>query len=216
MVIFSELMDSKSLFLTANADTIYYLGVLDLTKGPLVIEVPPRQLGTFNDMWFGWIIDIGGPGPDRGEGGKYLIVPPGYDGPLPDSGFFVGTSKTNHVLYAVRAFMVNNDPKPAVESDQEGAEDLSLHARRFRHQHRHRAGRQSPAGSESARAADQVRRGAAASHSTPFLRTTLASSRCSTSSCSWSPPTSFDRGAHRAVCGHRHRQRQALQARRAA
>jgi hypothetical protein len=114
VVIFSELMDSNSLFLTANADTIYTVATLDLTKGPLVVEVPPMALGTLNDMWFGWIIDIGAPGPDRGEGGKYIVVPPGYDGPLPDSGFFVGRSKTNHVLYAVRAFMDNNDPKPAV------------------------------------------------------------------------------------------------------
>lgn len=114
VVIFSDLMDSNSLFLTANADTIYTVATLDLTKGPLVVEVPPMALGTLNDMWFGWIIDIGAPGPDRGEGGKYIVVPPGYDGPLPDSGFFVGRSKTNHVLYAVRAFMDNNDPKPAV------------------------------------------------------------------------------------------------------
>lgn len=115
VVIFSELMDAQSLFLTANADTIYSLSVLDLTKGPMVIEVPPKSLGTLNDMWFGWIIDIGAPGPDRGEGGKYLVVPPDYDGPLPDSGFFVGRAKTNHVLYAVRAFMENNDPKPAAD-----------------------------------------------------------------------------------------------------
>ena len=114
VVIFSELMDSNSLFLTANADTIYTLAILDLTKGPLVIEVPAMALGTLNDMWFGWIIDIGFPGSDRGEGGKYLILPPGYDGPLPDSGFHVGRSRTTHVLYAVRAFMENNDPKPAV------------------------------------------------------------------------------------------------------
>jgi hypothetical protein len=113
VVVFSDLMDANSLFLTANADTIYNLAVLDLTKGPLVVEVPPQQLGTINDMWFGWVIDIGLPGPDRGEGGRYLLVPPGYDGPLPDSGFHVGHSKTNHVLYAVRAFMDNNDPKPA-------------------------------------------------------------------------------------------------------
>jgi hypothetical protein len=113
VVIFSELMDSNSLFLTANADTIYTVATLDLTKGPLVIDVPPDNLGTLNDMWFGWIIDIGFPGPDRGQGGKYLVVPPGYDGPLPDSGFFVSHSKTNHILYAVRAFMENNNPKPA-------------------------------------------------------------------------------------------------------
>jgi len=116
VVIFSELMDSNSLFLTPNADTIYTIASLDLTKGPLVVEVPPAQLGTINDMWFGWVIDIGFPGPDRGEGGKYLLVPPGYDGPLPDSGFHVGHSKTTHVLYAVRAFMENSDPKPTVAS----------------------------------------------------------------------------------------------------
>ena len=114
VVIFSELMDSNSLFLTANADTVYNLAVLDLTKGPLVVEVPPKALGTLNDMWFGWIIDIGAPGPDRGQGGKYLILPPGYDGPLPDNGFFVGRSKTTQALYAVRANLENNDPKPAV------------------------------------------------------------------------------------------------------
>ncbi len=115
IVIFSELMDAKSLFLTANADTIYYLSVLDLTKGPLVVEQPPKSVGTINDMWFSWIIDIGFPGPDRGEGGKYLLVPPGYDGLLPDSGFHVAHSKTNRILYAVRAYLVNNDPKPVVE-----------------------------------------------------------------------------------------------------
>lgn len=115
VVIFSELMDAKSLFLTGNADTVYYLAAVDLTKGPMVIEQPPKGLGAINDMWFGWIIDIGFPGPDRGEGGKYLLVPPGYDGPLPDGGFYVARSHTNRVLYAARAFLTDNDPKPTVE-----------------------------------------------------------------------------------------------------
>jgi hypothetical protein len=115
VVIFSELMDAKSLFLTANADTVYYLAVVDLTKGPMVVEQPPKGLGTINDMWFSWIIDIGFPGPDRGEGGKYLLLPPGYDGPLPEGDFYVARSRTNRVLYAARSFLVNNDPKPAVD-----------------------------------------------------------------------------------------------------
>ena len=76
-IIFSELMDAKSLFLTANADTVYYLAMVNLPRGPMVIDRPPLSLGTINDMWFRWIIDIGFPGPDRGEGGKYLILPPG-------------------------------------------------------------------------------------------------------------------------------------------
>ena len=116
VVIFPELMDSKSLFLTANADTVYYLTVVDLTKGPMVVEQPPKGLGTVNDMWFGWIIDIGFPGPDRGEGGKYLILPPNYDGPIPEGGFYVARSKTTRVLYAARAFLVDNEPKQAVEN----------------------------------------------------------------------------------------------------
>jgi hypothetical protein len=116
VVIFSELMDSNSLFLTANADTVYYLTGLDLSKGPVVIEQPSNAVGTINDMWFSWIIDIGGPGPDRGLGGKYLIVGPGYDGPLPEGGYFIAHSKTKLAMYAARAYLVDNDPKPAVEN----------------------------------------------------------------------------------------------------
>jgi hypothetical protein len=115
IVIFSELMDSNSLFLTPNADTVYYMGVVDLSKGPMVVEQPPKGVGTINDMWFGWVIDIGFPGPDRGEGGKYLLLPPGYNGPLPDGGFFVARSKTNRVLYACRGYLVDNDPRPTAD-----------------------------------------------------------------------------------------------------
>lgn len=116
VVIFSDLMDSSSLFLTANADTVYYFTGLDLSKGPMVIEQPSGGIGTINDMWFSWVIDIGAPGPDRGLGGKYLIVGPGYNGPLPEGGYFVARAKTNFALYASRANLVGNDPKPAVEN----------------------------------------------------------------------------------------------------
>ncbi len=108
-------MDSQSLFLTANADTIYYLAFVDLTKGPVVIEQPPMGLGTINDMWFQWTIDIGFAGPDRGEGGKYLLLPPGCAGTLPENGFFVARSRTTRALYASRSFLTNDDPKPTVD-----------------------------------------------------------------------------------------------------
>jgi hypothetical protein len=116
VIVFSELMDAKSLFLTANADTIYVIGGIDLTKGPIVLEVPPQVLGTVQDAWFRWVIDIGLPGPDRGEGGKYLIVPPGYQGDLPEGEFNVAHSRTNHGLWFARAFLGDNDdPKPTAE-----------------------------------------------------------------------------------------------------
>ncbi len=93
VLVFSELMDAKSLFLTANADTIYVMGFLDLTKGPVVLEAPPEFLGAVQDAWFRWVIDLGLPGPDRGEGGKYLIVSPDYNGPLRTVGFSLRAPK---------------------------------------------------------------------------------------------------------------------------
>ena len=114
VLLFSELMDSSSRFLTANADTVYYISFIDLTNGPMVVETPPMALGTFDDMWFQWVIDFGLPGPDRSEGGRFLLVPPGYDGPLPDDGFFVAHPRTNRVLMLGRSFMEDSDPAPTV------------------------------------------------------------------------------------------------------
>ena len=114
ILLFSELMDSNSLFLTANADTVYYLGFVDLSDGPMVVETPPGALGTFDDMWFRWVIDFGRPGPDRGEGGKYLLVGPGYDGYLPEDGFYVAHAKTNRVVILGRSFLTKDDPAPTV------------------------------------------------------------------------------------------------------
>ena len=115
ILIFSELMGSESLFLTANADTVYFLGIIDLTSGPMVVETPPQALALFDDLWFHWIIDFGLSGPDRGEGGRFLLVPPDYDGSLPDSGFHIGRSGTTRVLLLGRSFMVDSDPAPTVD-----------------------------------------------------------------------------------------------------
>ena len=78
VLLFPELLDSASLFLTGNSDTVYFLSFIDLTGGPMVMDVPEMPaaaaiLGTLNDMWFRWVTDFGLPGPDRGAGGKYLL-----------------------------------------------------------------------------------------------------------------------------------------------
>jgi hypothetical protein len=112
VLIWPKLMDSKTLLLTANADVMYYISFLDLTKGPMVVETPPDALGTIDDMWFHWVIDFGLPGADRGAGGKYLILPPGYDGPVPQGGFYVARSRTTRVWVAGRSFLAKDDPKP--------------------------------------------------------------------------------------------------------
>jgi hypothetical protein len=122
VLIFSELMDSAGLFLTANADTVYFWTFLDLSKGPLVVQTPTNTLGMFDDMWFRWISDFGLPGADRGQGGTYLLVSPGYDGPLPEGCFVVHHSRTNHVMMVGRAFInenPGNDPKPTADRIKE-------------------------------------------------------------------------------------------------
>ncbi len=135
-IVTPNLMEAKSLFLTANADTYYFWGYIDLTKGPMVVETPPGALGIFDDMTWKWITDFGLPGPDRGEGGKYLIVPPGYNGTLPEGGYFVGHSGTWQVSCLGRLFLQDNDPKPVDEIVKKIAQDISLCARRHGLEHR--------------------------------------------------------------------------------
>ncbi len=110
-----ELMDSKALWLTPNNSTVYFFTWIDTTKGPIVLEAPPNVLGIFDDHWFRWIGDYGNAGPDKGQGGKFLILPPGYKGEVPE-GYFVVRPLTYGVWAPGRGMLVNGDPKPAVES----------------------------------------------------------------------------------------------------
>ncbi len=103
VLIFDKLMDSRSLFLTGNTSTMYVIPTLDLERdGPTVLEAPPGMLGAFNDAWFRYMQDIGPAGPDKGKGGKYLVLPPEYKGKVPD-GYFVVPSKTYRVWVFMRA-----------------------------------------------------------------------------------------------------------------
>ena len=113
--IFENLLDSKSLFLTGNVDSVYFSTWLDLKAGPLVIETPPKVLAFLDDFWFQYITDIGNAGPDKGRGGKYLLLPPGYEGEVPE-GYYVARSRTFGVWLMGRGFKVKGDLKPGVES----------------------------------------------------------------------------------------------------
>ncbi len=81
----------------------------------MVIETPPDALGLFDDFWFQHVIDFGRPGPDRGQGGKFLLLPPGYDGPLPDSGYHVAQSSTFKIM-AFGRIGRTTIPEPTVET----------------------------------------------------------------------------------------------------
>ena len=145
-LIWSELMDAKSLFLTANADTVYFWVNLDVTKGPLVVETPPMSLGVIDDIWFRWVTDFGLPGPDRGEGGQ---VPAG-------AARLQRRAAGERVLRAAscarpaprafgRSFLENNDPKPAVALIKKTLKVYPYRPGRIRHEYRLGTGRQSHA-----------------------------------------------------------------------
>ncbi len=112
--IFETMMDARSIFLTPNNNTPYTWFWLDLRNGPLVLEVPPKVLGLIDDMWYNFATDLGMVGPDKGEGGKYLLLPPGYQGEVP-KGYFVVRSATYSTWAAWRTFLENGDPKPGVD-----------------------------------------------------------------------------------------------------
>ena len=102
VLIFDELLDSKPLFLTGNTSTLYVTPILDLKKdGPTVLEVPPGMLGVMNDAWFQYIEDVGPFGQDKAQGGKYLVLPPGYEGDIP-KGYFVVHSTSYKVWTLLR------------------------------------------------------------------------------------------------------------------
>jgi hypothetical protein len=119
--IWKKRLDAKTLVTTPNSDVIYAMSYVDLGKdGPIVFEAPPQMQGILLDFWqhpipvdggkyFG---DVGLFGPDQGKGGKFLLLPPGYKGPVP-SGYYVYRSSTNNVFVFLRAFYAdphNLDP----------------------------------------------------------------------------------------------------------
>jgi len=113
-ILFEDLMDSKSLWLTPNTVSIYQVAWVELGDEPMVIETPPKVLGLIDDAWFHYVADFGNAGPDKGQGGKFLLVPPGYKGELPQ-GYHVARTETYGNWLAWRGFQVNGSTKPAVE-----------------------------------------------------------------------------------------------------
>lgn len=114
-VIWENLVDARTVELTANDNTIYNFMWIDTKKGPLVIEAPPAVLGLVNDFWYRWVGDVGITGQDHGKGGKYLVLPPDYKGEIPE-GYFVLRPNTYGNWFVFRAFVVDGSTKPGVES----------------------------------------------------------------------------------------------------
>lgn len=78
----------KDQTLTPNPDTIYFMPFYDTRNGPVVLEIPAAEegasiTGSVDDSWQTALEDVGPAGVDKGKGGKYLILPPGYKDKVP-------------------------------------------------------------------------------------------------------------------------------------
>ena len=101
---------TKQEFITPNQTTPYTGAVSDLRKGPVVLEVPAKTdkvvlYGQVVDAWQATIAGVGPVGEDKGAGGKYLFLPPGYSGPVPE-GYFGIRSSTYRITLAFRAIQL--------------------------------------------------------------------------------------------------------------
>jgi len=112
--IWEDLMDNETVMLTPNSQVVYVFNYLDLkTDGPTVLEAPPKLAAMLDSMWDQPITDIGATGPDKGKGGKYLVLPPGHEGDVPE-GYFVVQSPTYGVMVVLRGYMENGSTANAV------------------------------------------------------------------------------------------------------
>lgn len=88
IVYWSRPVNWKNQTLTPNPDAIYLMSFWNVKDGPLVIEIPPAEggsiAGNIVDAWQMPLEDAGPFGADEGKGGKYLILPPGYEGEKPE------------------------------------------------------------------------------------------------------------------------------------
>jgi hypothetical protein len=98
VVYWSRPLTWKNQTLTPNPDTIYFMPFFNTKDvGPMVMEIPPADAGSItgsvDDCWQTAIEDVGPAGVDKGKGGKYLILPPGYKEQVP-SGYIPMPSET--------------------------------------------------------------------------------------------------------------------------
>jgi len=119
VMVFDKLMGAESLFLTGNSSTVYCVPDLDLKRdGPTVVEVPDGVLGAANDAWFRFVHNYA-------IGGRYLYLPPGYDGPVPD-GFAIYRPKTYRVWCFMRSSVKDGDVEAAAALCTEGVKVYPL------------------------------------------------------------------------------------------
>jgi len=101
---------SDNVIYTANQETVYAYGFTEMGNEPMVFTIAPMTLGFLADAWQRPIEDLGLTGPDEGKGGKFILIPPGYEGEAPKSSedVYVYKSPTKTVFWLQRAFITGD------------------------------------------------------------------------------------------------------------
>jgi hypothetical protein len=105
VVYWSRLPDWKNQTLTPNPDVLYFFPFINTKDaGPVVLEIPPAGsdgsiTGSVDDAWQTAIEDVGPAGVDKGKGGKYLILPPGYTDKVPEG--YIPMPSSTYQSYAI-------------------------------------------------------------------------------------------------------------------
>ena len=119
IAIYENLMDANSLYLTPNSTTMYVFARVDISDESMVVDAPGKVLGFVDDAAFRFVGDIGFAGPDKGEGGRFVIIPRIYEGDIPQNSF-VFESKTNNHWLLLRTFIENGNIEEAANRFKNG------------------------------------------------------------------------------------------------
>jgi hypothetical protein len=122
IVYWSRPLDWRNQTLTPNPDAIYFMTFFNTREaGPIVLDIPPAEGGSLaaniDNIWQMPLEDAGPEGADKGKGGRYLILPPGYKD-RPPEGYVVLRSDT----YGGYALIRSNLPS---HSDADGAKSVA-------------------------------------------------------------------------------------------
>jgi hypothetical protein len=120
----------KQRYITYNASAPYVFGTFTTYDTPLVMEVPAaagseKFSGSIFDLWFLPMVDIGPLGNDKGNGAKYFITGPGWEGEVP-AGFTHLPSRTNHIHMLFRG-LSNKEGDAGWEAGREYAKTLKVY-----------------------------------------------------------------------------------------
>ena len=99
----SKSMDYRWGGITYNNQSPYWVAGFSVKDGPIVVEIPParedaRFFGSIHDVWWIPLEDFGPAGADKGKGGKYLVLPPGYDGEVPEGYIVLRSNSYLHII----------------------------------------------------------------------------------------------------------------------